>query len=106
MEVLALTRLLAVAISAFRMSGSYLEDEDDLELTAEGTRRRLEAVLTLASAGLPAETTTKLRKKHESGTHDSSETWTCPSRRRSAAGTPAAPAGDAAPSPGRSPSGH
>ena len=30
----ALTRLLAVAISAFRMSGSYLLDEDDLEFTA------------------------------------------------------------------------
>lgn len=29
-----LTRLFAVAISAFRMSGSYLEDEEDLELTA------------------------------------------------------------------------
>lgn len=29
-----LTRLLAVAISAFRMSGSYLLDEDDLEFTA------------------------------------------------------------------------
>lgn len=28
-----LTRLLAVAISAFRMSGSYLLDEDDLEFT-------------------------------------------------------------------------
>lgn len=28
------TRLLAVAISAFRMSGSYLLDEDDLEFTA------------------------------------------------------------------------
>lgn len=27
------TRLLAVAISAFRMSGSYLLDEDDLEFT-------------------------------------------------------------------------
>lgn len=38
-----LTRLLEVAISALRMSGSYLEDEDDLELTAGETRRRLEA---------------------------------------------------------------
>lgn len=28
-----LTRLLAVAISAFRMSGSYLLEEDDLEFT-------------------------------------------------------------------------
>lgn len=37
-EVQVLTRLLAVAISAFRMSGSYLEDEDDLEFTAGETR--------------------------------------------------------------------
>lgn len=63
-EVRALTRLLAVTISAFRMSGSYLEDEDDLELTAGGTGRRLEAEPTLASTGLPVTTTTtKLWKK-------------------------------------------
>lgn len=38
-------------------------------------------------------------------THGWSARWTCPSRRRWAAGTPAAPGGAAAPSPGRSPSG-
>lgn len=43
MGVQVLTRLLAVAISAFRMSGSYLEDEEDLELTAGRTRSCLEA---------------------------------------------------------------
>lgn len=36
----ALTRLLAVAISAFRMSGSYLLEEDDLEFTAGKENRR------------------------------------------------------------------
>lgn len=38
----ALTRLLAVAISAFRMSGSYLLEEDDLEFTAGKESRREE----------------------------------------------------------------
>lgn len=36
------TRLLAVAISAFRMSGSYLLEEDDLEFTAVKENRREE----------------------------------------------------------------
>lgn len=34
----ALTRLLAVDISAFRMSGSYLLEEDDLEFTVRKVR--------------------------------------------------------------------
>lgn len=38
----ALTRLLAVAISAFRMSGSYLLEEDDLEFTADMKRKRVD----------------------------------------------------------------
>lgn len=38
-------------------------------------------------------------------THSSSATWTCPSTRRWAGGTPAVPGGASAPSPGRSPSG-
>lgn len=38
-------------------------------------------------------------------THSSSATWTCPSMRRWAGGTPAVPGGASAPSPGRSPSG-
>lgn len=36
------TRLLAVAISAFRMSGSYLLEDDDLEFTAGKEKRREE----------------------------------------------------------------
>lgn len=38
-------------------------------------------------------------------THSSSATWTWPSTRRWAGGTPAVPGGASAPSPGRSPSG-
>lgn len=53
----------------------------------------------------PGDKRNKTMERIVCGTYGSSETWTCPSRHHSAVGTPAVPAGGAAPSPGRSPSG-